>query len=417
MKLIFLGTASCYPTPTRGVSCTALQLDDGQVWLFDCGEGSQIQLQKCKHLRGGRVSKIFITHLHGDHVFGLPGLLCTIGMGGNPDENRIVDIYGPHGLRKYLLTSLEMSRSMPAFQFNIHELMPKENQFPPEWFKLNTDFDYSGEAASYIGESSHRKIFPQKINDIQSKEIKQLNNDEITKSSQSEGSSLDESRCDKSSKYYWEVLNWDESAYEVKAAVLQHRIPCFGYVIYEKEKPGSLNIQKLKEFGLKPGPIFSQIKAGKTVQMDNGTVITPEEVMGPPKEGRKVAILGDTKDSSEMMPICQNCEVIVHEATNENSLKEQAVGHGHSTPEMAATFALEAKTKILCLTHVSPRYRPKPSTNLSEGIGEESNVNSDESYLFADRLKKEAQEYINKVNGNIDVLVAEDFMVLPVVKS
>ena len=153
MKLIFLGTAACFPTPTRGVSCTALKLDDGQVWLFDCGEGSQIQLQKCKHIRGGKVTKIFITHLHGDHVFGLPGLLCTIGMGGNPEEKRVLDIYGPHGLRKYLLTSLEMCSSAPAFKFNIHELIPKENQFPSGWLKsTNTNFDYSGEALSETNE-------------------------------------------------------------------------------------------------------------------------------------------------------------------------------------------------------------------------------------------------------------------------
>ena len=172
--------------------------------------------------------------------------------------------------------------------------------------------------------------------------------------------------------------------------------------------------------------------------MEDGTVIKPEEFIGPTIKGRKVTILGDTKDSSEMIPICQNSDIIVHEATNENSLASQAIEHGHSTPEMAAKFALESKANMLCLTHVSPRYRPKANISpnetiveLSAGISKDvqstrqidspgeiiSDGKSDGKHLFADQLKNEANEYIKMMKGSIDVLVAEDFMTLPVVRS
>jgi ribonuclease Z len=336
-------------------------------------------------------------------------------MGGNTDEKRIVDIYGPHGLRKYLLTSLEMSSSAPAFQFNIHELIPRENQFPPDSFKSKTNYEYSSDAAAYIGELSHRKVFPTNTEVESCMKPNTMNIEPCTNLEQSEnnietGDSNYEKIC------HWDLLNWNESSYDVKAAVLQHRIPCFGYVIHEKDKPGTLNVQKLKELGIKPGPVYAEIKAGIHVQMDNGEVINPDEFLGPPKKGRKVTILGDTKDSSEMLSICQDSDVVVHEATNENSLKIQAVEHGHSTPDMAAQFALEAKSRVLCLTHVSPRYRSRSSINIEENTKEESTQKSEENYLFADLLREEAQAYIDKNNGKIEVLVAEDFMVLPVVK-
>ena len=79
----------------------------------------------------GKITKIFITHLHGDHLFGLNGLLSTLANGLDPSKavKKQVDVYGPHGLYKYITVSLELSRSKLAYKLNIFELMPEADQF------------------------------------------------------------------------------------------------------------------------------------------------------------------------------------------------------------------------------------------------------------------------------------------------
>ena len=92
MNITFLGTSSGVPTLTRNVSSLALKLSQSsEVWLFDCGEGTQHQIMK-SNIKSSQIKKIFITHMHGDHVYGLPGLLATLGLSGN--INNSIEIYG-----------------------------------------------------------------------------------------------------------------------------------------------------------------------------------------------------------------------------------------------------------------------------------------------------------------------------------
>jgi len=97
MKITFLGTASGKPSRYRNVTSLAIELDESEYVLIDCGEGTQNQILK-SDLKFNKLASICITHLHGDHIFGLPGLLATI----NECRKDPLHIYGPIGLKKYI---------------------------------------------------------------------------------------------------------------------------------------------------------------------------------------------------------------------------------------------------------------------------------------------------------------------------
>ncbi|NWV43792.1 RNZ1 protein, partial [Grantiella picta] len=207
LDITFLGTGSAYPSPSRGASALVLRRE-GQCWLFDCGEGTQTQLMR-SHLRAARITKIFITHLHGDHFFGLPGLLCTLSLQSTPDSSKApLDIYGPLGLRSFLWRSLELSHCQLLFPYTVHELVPTPDQCPAEEFRDFSGLDRDRDSAQgppgrvlrlAPGESSY-------------------------------------------------VLLEDEQLV-LQAFRLFHRVPSFGFVLHEKPRPGRLNVQKLKHLG------------------------------------------------------------------------------------------------------------------------------------------------------------------------
>ena len=119
MRLVFLGTGGGMPSTSRGLPALALRYAGG-VMLFDCGEGTQRQFIKSR-LGFKQNFTIFITHMHGDHVLGLPGLLYTMSM---LDREAPVDIYGPRGLAEYLETVISHKLGALTFPVRVYTVSP-----------------------------------------------------------------------------------------------------------------------------------------------------------------------------------------------------------------------------------------------------------------------------------------------------
>jgi len=255
-------------------------------------------------------------------------------------------------------TSLSLSRSPLIYKVVIHEMIPRLDQYPDDW--KSWDFEHEQTDLTLPQEKSHSRV------------------------------SFDEdSGC-------WPLVQ--DTGLTVVAAALRHRVPSWGFVITERSGPGRLNTERLGEIGIRPGPIYGKLKAGQKVTLDSGVVLDPEEYLGPPVHGRSLAILGDTCDSSELLTCAPTLDVLVHEATMENKLREKCVEFGHSTPSMAASVAHSVRAGTLILFHVSPRYRPVSMCDDS---------NRHES---AEILLNEAVAHLNQIdNTHTNVMIAEDF--------
>lgn len=120
MELLFLGTGAGMPAKMRNVSSVALKMlnERGAVWLFDCGEATQHQILHTS-LKPRRVEKIFITHLHGDHIFGLPGFLGSRSFQGG---DLPLTVYGPPGIKEFIDVSLRVSCTRLQYELHVVEI-------------------------------------------------------------------------------------------------------------------------------------------------------------------------------------------------------------------------------------------------------------------------------------------------------
>ena len=282
MELTFLGTGAGVPSKERNVTAIALSLlqENNSVWLFDCGEATQHQILYTS-IKPRKINKIFITHLHGDHIFGLPGFLSSRSFQGGEDP---LYLYGPPGTQLFVETSLKVSKSHLAYPLYIEE----------------------------IGEGK--------------------------------------------------VLEDDQ--FIVHAVKLDHGIDSYGFRVEEKDKPGKLLVDKLKNIGILPGPIYKQIKENNTVTTADGRVIQSKNFIGPSKKGRTLCIFGDTRYQESHANFAKNADILVHEATFDRESEHLAYEYFHSTTVQAAKLAKRGNVNTLILTHISSRYQEKATNTL-----------------------------------------------------
>lgn len=136
MEFVFLGTGAGVPSKGRNVSAIALQLleERGQTWLFDCGEATQHQILHTS-VRPRRIEKIFITHLHGDHIFGLPGLLGSRSFQGGTTK---LTVYGPKGIKQFIEVALSVSTTHVKYPLEIVEITEEGTVFEDNEFYVET---------------------------------------------------------------------------------------------------------------------------------------------------------------------------------------------------------------------------------------------------------------------------------------
>jgi len=270
IELFFLGVGSSSPRPEWGMPGIVIRRK-GEIFVFDCGEGFQVSYLQ-QRLPINSPMRILITHLHGDHFFGLMPFLQTLALQG---RKKPLEVYGPKGLEDCLIEG-SMERNYGSYEVKVFE----------------------------IGEGT--------------------------------------------------LLSTEE--YTIRAIKANHSTESFSYVFQEKPMPGKFLVDRAEELGIPEGYLRKLLQKGKNVVV-KGKVITPKEVLGPPREGISVLYSGDTAYNPILTSEVNNIDILIHETTFSVNEKEEASESLHSTTKDAAKTALSLKAKVLFMIHFSSRYK------------------------------------------------------------
>jgi len=296
LEVFVLGTGGMMPLPGRGLT-SVLVRREGDLFLFDCGEGTQIGLRRL-NLRWKKITSIFISHTHADHVTGLPGILM---LSSQVDRAEPLYIYGPPKIREFI----EAMRRTLDMYIN-YEIIVREI----------------------------------------------------------EGG--------------MQVVKAEE--YSICSHTLVHTKPCLAYSLVENVRPGIFFPEKALALGVPRGPLWSKLQGGEEVRLPDGSVVTPAQVMGDERKGRKFCFATDTIAAPGLADFARKSDLFICEGMFAEDLAETAAEKKHLTAAQAARIARESGVKRLGLIHYSPRYSERELKTL---LGEAREI-FPESFLTRD---------------------------------
>ena len=282
MEAFILGCGGMMPLPYRHLTSVLLRRE-GNLFLFDCGEGTQVSLRRL-NLKWKKIDAIFISHTHADHVTGLPGILMLTAQ---VDRTEPLYIYGPPKIKEYVETSRKVLDMYINYPIVVQEI--------------------TAPCVVHSGKDFYIRAFP-----------------------------------------------------------LEHTKTCVGYTLEELDRPGEFNPQKAQELGVPVGPLWAQLQQGFEVKATDGTTVTPEQVLGPKRSGRKFSFVTDTLYKTSIAPEVRGSDLLICEGMFEDELIDQAKEKKHMTASQAATIARDADVRRMCMIHYSPRYTDRDLEKLLE---------------------------------------------------
>ena len=273
-ELTILGSNSALPTSNRYPTAQVLNVS-GRCFLIDCGEGTQMQLRRNK-ISFSKIRHIFISHLHGDHFYGLIGLLSTMNLLGVKND---VHIYAPSELKTLIQPQLDFIRGEMSINPIFHPLNLKKTQ----------------------------TVFESKNTEIISFPVK-------------------------------------------------HSIPTVGFLFREKPKQANIKKEMIKAYNI-PLAKIKDIKAGANFETEDGRLIPNTKLTTPPPKPKSYAFCTDTAFHPPIAEIINGVDLLYHEATFLEELKDLAEKTRHSTARQAAEMAKLSKASKLLIGHFSSRFK------------------------------------------------------------